>query len=219
MTVSQLLSVITRQWMDTIQHWNLSVSSLSPYLSGGFVRSRSRLKPFHHVVCIWDVLLSSAFCIVTLKTSSDFSLYVHPGLETNLSPRWAWRSRRNRFSLNSAEQREQTSFFLFYLCLPGESLDSLVFAFLNVFHTHPNDYFHAPLILFHCFFSFCCCLFSPWGSWFPPVWSERRTCPWRTLRSTGNRSTEHHNRQPGARRSPACWFLHRETRGQRSEWL
>lgn len=57
----------------------------------------------------------------------------------------------------------------------------------------------------------------PLGSWFPPVWSERRTCPWRTPRSTGNRSTEHHNRPPGAQRSPACWFLQRETEVQRSQ--
>lgn len=45
---------------------------------------------------------------------------------------------------------------------------------------------------------------SPWGSWCPPAWSERRTCPWRTPHSTGSRSTERRSRPPGDRRWPAC---------------
>lgn len=57
-------------------------------------------------------------------------------------------------------------------------------------------------------FIFCICfILSPQGSWFLPVWNECRTCPWRTPRSTGNRSTEHRSHQPGVRKWPAYWFL------------
>lgn len=54
---------------------------------------------------------------------------------------------------------------------------------------------------------------SPSGSWCPPVWSERRTCPWRTPHSTGNRSTVRRSRRPGDQRWPACRYLQRRERG------